>query len=106
MRVRGIGKSFTSLGDSVFEQAANLKFTPVDPSSAPKTSVYFEDVGRVDTPVFQIDELNEGDLVEGPALIIDNTQTVVVDPKPVRVKVLKKCLLVEMAPEDEQSETR
>lgn len=98
IRVRGIGKSFSSLGPSVFEQAEKLNFKPVDKSKTEQTSVYFEETGRVDAPVFQIEQLNEGDLVEGPALIIDDTQTVVIDPAPVVCKVLKKSLLIEMEP--------
>lgn len=96
IRVRGIGKSFSSLGPSVFEQAEKLDFKPVDGSKAERSSVYFEETGRVDTPVYQIEQLKEGDLVEGPALIIDNTQTVVVDPSPVVCKVLNKSLLIEL----------
>ena len=98
IRVRGIGKSFSSLGESVFEQAEKLIFKPVDRSKTEQTSVYFEETGRVNAPVFQIEQLKEGDLVEGPALIIDDTQTVVIDPAPVICKVLKKSLLIEMEP--------
>lgn len=44
-------------------------------------SVYFDRVGRVsDTPVFLLDRLTVGDEVTGPAMIIDDTQTIVVVP--------------------------
>jgi 5-oxoprolinase (ATP-hydrolysing) len=43
--------------------------------------VYFDNVGRVDdTPVFLLGKLDEGEVVEGPAMIIDETQTIVVVP--------------------------
>lgn len=43
--------------------------------------MYFDKLGRVnDTPVFLLDKLEVGDAVEGPAMIIDNTQTIVVVP--------------------------
>lgn len=42
--------------------------------------VYFEGCGRIDTPVFLLENLNVGDVVSGPAMIIDNTQTIVLDP--------------------------
>lgn len=43
--------------------------------------MYFDKVGRVaDTPVFLLDNLGVGDEVTGPAMIIDNTQTIVVVP--------------------------
>lgn len=43
--------------------------------------MYFDKVGRVaDTPVFLLDSLVVGDEVTGPAMIIDNTQTIVIVP--------------------------
>lgn len=97
IRVRGIGKSFIDLGPSVFEQADKLDFNPVKASKAKQnTSVYFEETGRMDVPVFEIEDLSEGDLVVGPALIIDKTQTIIVDPDPVKCKVLKRSLLIEL----------
>jgi 5-oxoprolinase (ATP-hydrolysing) len=44
-------------------------------------SVYFDRVGRLDdTPVFLLDKLEVGDLLTGPAMIIDDTQTIVLVP--------------------------
>jgi len=85
IKVRGIGKTFDSLGPSVFEELAGLRTQIVDASNSPKkditTSVYFDVVGRVDnTPVFQLPRLEIGDLIKGPAMIIDDTQTIVVVP--------------------------
>ena len=82
MQVRGIGKTFDSLGPSVFEELQTLKKREISTSSADKThSVYFDGVGRVDdTPIFLLDKLEIGDVVKGPAMIIDNTQTIVLIP--------------------------
>jgi 5-oxoprolinase (ATP-hydrolysing) len=45
-------------------------------------SVYFDKIGRVeDTPVFLLDRLDVGDEVVGPAMIIDDTQTIVLVPE-------------------------
>ena len=45
-------------------------------------SVYFDKVGRVDdTPVYELPSLEVGEIVQGPAMIIDDTQTIVVVPK-------------------------
>lgn len=54
----------------------------MDSSQAASTnSVYFDKVGRVpDTPVFLLEQLRVGDEVTGPAMIIDDTQTIVVVP--------------------------
>ncbi|KAJ7223032.1 Hydantoinase/oxoprolinase-domain-containing protein [Mycena pura] len=85
IKVRGIGKTFDNLGPSVYAEVAGLKQKPVDVQAkaerARKFSVYFDRVGRVDdTPVFLLDNLGVGDMVEGPAMIIDNTQTIVLVP--------------------------
>jgi len=56
---------------------------PVDYQTKSETrqSVYFDKVGRVsDTPVFLLSKLDVGDVVDGPAMIIDNTQTIVIVP--------------------------
>ncbi|KAJ6172185.1 hypothetical protein N7470_001252 [Penicillium chermesinum] len=42
--------------------------------------VYFASTGWTDTPIYLLKDLNPGHYVEGPAIIIDNTQTIVVTP--------------------------
>ena len=82
-KVRGIGKTFDTLGESVYAEVARLQTQKVDHEAKVETrySVYFDKVGRVDdTPVFLLDKLEVGDVVEGPAMIIDDTQTIVVVP--------------------------
>lgn len=56
-----------------------LSTQAVDPKKAETTySVYFDGLGRVkDTPVFLLPALETGDRLEGPAMIIDDTQTIV-----------------------------
>lgn len=80
--MRGIGKTFDSLGPSVSKELQTLERRPVERSSADSThSVYFDGAGRVaDTPVYLLDRLQVGDVVEGPAMIIDDTQTIVLVP--------------------------
>lgn len=83
LQVRGIGKTFDTLGESVYAEVAGLAQKPVNIKSKADSwhSVYFDKVGRVDdTPVFLLDQLEVGDVVEGPAMIIDDTQTIVVVP--------------------------
>ncbi|KAN0078480.1 Hydantoinase/oxoprolinase domain containing protein [Tylopilus felleus] len=83
VKVRGIGKTFDSLGESVYSEVERLTRHPVQRSQAVSTnSVYFDKVGRVpDTPVLLLEQLEVGDEVTGPAMIIDDTQTIVVVPK-------------------------
>jgi len=82
IKVRGIGKTFDTLGKSVISEVSSLTHHPVPVSRADSTySVYFDKIGRVDsTPVFLLDERQIGDEVKGPAMIIDDTQTIVVVP--------------------------
>ncbi|KAG9084404.1 hypothetical protein FS749_005257, partial [Ceratobasidium sp. UAMH 11750] len=83
VKVRGIGKTFDTLGPSVFEELKTLKTRAVDVKQSQDRThdVYFEGLGRVDTPVFLLEKLQVGDVVSGPAMIIDNTQTIVLDPR-------------------------
>ncbi|KAL5530683.1 hypothetical protein ACEPAF_6941 [Sanghuangporus sanghuang] len=82
IKVRGIGKTFDSLGPSVFEELRTIQKRQVSAATADKThSVYFDGAGRIDdTPIFLLDKLEIGDIVKGPAMIIDNTQTIVLIP--------------------------
>ncbi|KZT03038.1 5-oxoprolinase [Laetiporus sulphureus 93-53] len=82
IKVRGIGKTFDSLGESVFAEISKMEQRAVDRKKADTTwNVYFDQLGRVDdTPVYLFHSLAVGDVIEGPAMIIDNTQTIVLIP--------------------------
>ncbi|KAH7026172.1 Hydantoinase B/oxoprolinase-domain-containing protein [Microdochium trichocladiopsis] len=81
VRVRGIGKSFTYKDKTVDQQLKQVKRQSVDDGKRHSTSqVYFEG-GRLDTPVYKLEDLAVGDEIEGPAMLADGTQTIVVTPK-------------------------
>ncbi|CCM00300.1 uncharacterized protein FIBRA_02330 [Fibroporia radiculosa] len=82
IKVRGIGKTFDTLGESVYSEVARIERRAVNVQKADKTwSVYFDRLGRVrDTPVYLLPSLVVGEVIEGPAMIIDNTQTIVLIP--------------------------
>lgn len=66
--------------------ASSASSTSTPPSQKQKhtttNSVYFEEAGgRVDAPVYKLEDLEVGDKVPGPAIIIDATQTIVLDPR-------------------------
>ena len=97
-KVRGIGKTFDTLGETVYAEVARLQTQKVDHEAKVETrySVYFDKVGRVDdTPVFLLDKLEVGDVVEGPAMIIDDTQTIVLIPGATAV-VARKHLVIRL----------
>jgi 5-oxoprolinase (ATP-hydrolysing) len=86
IKVRGVGKTFDSLGESVYEELRRIQKNDTKEVLSKKDgefSVYFGDrIGRVDnTPVYQLGKLDMGDVVHGPAILIDDTQTIVVVPK-------------------------
>lgn len=80
VRVRGIGKSFRYEEKTVDQQLKTLKSSKVAAEKKHSSAqVYFEG-GRLDTPIFKLDDLDVGNLVKGPAVLADGTQTIVVTP--------------------------
>ncbi|WRT64281.1 uncharacterized protein IL334_001212 [Kwoniella shivajii] len=78
--VRGIGKTFESLGPSAFAEFKSLKINPVHSNHHQDVYVWYGQEGkRQDVPVFELSSLKKGDQVQGPALIIDETQTIFVN---------------------------
>ncbi|KAL4993516.1 Hydantoinase B/oxoprolinase-domain-containing protein [Aspergillus recurvatus] len=50
---------------------------------------------RVDTPVYKLDNIEKNSRIHGPAIIIDNTQTIVVVPNAV-ANVLETCIVIDL----------
>ena len=80
VRARGIGKSFEGL-----EKTVDMQLKEIHPKDLGKgkrygvSKVYFEG-GRQDTPIHKLEALDVGDRIQGPAIIADGTQTIVVTP--------------------------
>ena len=79
LRVRAIGKSDQKQEKTVDEQLKGLKLHKVKSKPHSVQHVYFEN-GRLDTSIYQLKSLSTGDTIDGPAVIIDETQTIVVSP--------------------------
>jgi len=80
VRARGIGKSFEGLGKTVDQQMKEIN--PKDLGQGKRygmSKVYFEG-GRQDTPIYKLEDLDVGDRIQGPAILADGTQTLVVTP--------------------------
>lgn len=81
VRVRGIGKSLRSQSKTVDQQLKEIKPIPITESKWHSTKeVYFEG-GRQETPVYELPNLKIGDKIQGPAIIADGTQTIIVTPE-------------------------
>ena len=52
------------------------------------SNVYFSGTGSVTTPVFFLQNLRPGSSIQGPAMIIDKTQTIVVELQDLEAAVL------------------
>ncbi|KAJ3071522.1 hypothetical protein HDU98_005187 [Podochytrium sp. JEL0797] len=91
IRVRAIGKGVGEVeggsGGRVYKEVESMQRVRVEEGSASSVEMVYwgESGGRVSTPVFQLDKLGKGSEVIGPALIIDATATIVVEPRCVAV---------------------
>ncbi|KAL2871196.1 Hydantoinase B/oxoprolinase-domain-containing protein [Aspergillus lucknowensis] len=99
VRVRGVGTSERKdwEGKQLGEQLRTSDFKPRRGCPAPTmvNSVYFPKVGHKETPVYLVQNLPPGLSIEGPAIIVDQTQTLVVAPDTV-AKVLRSHIVIEI----------
>ncbi|CAL5874894.1 uncharacterized protein PFLUO_LOCUS9196 [Penicillium psychrofluorescens] len=79
VRVRGIGKSFQTSEKTVDQQLQESQPKEVVDGAYRMSPVYFEN-GRHETPIYKLDDLKIDDRVTGPAILADDTQTIVVPP--------------------------
>ncbi|GAM82998.1 hypothetical protein ANO11243_009840 [Dothideomycetidae sp. 11243] len=81
IRVRGVGKSAKTLEETPYAELETCRSLQVaEPRPITIAKVYFETVGTVTTPVFLLGDLEVGSEIPAPAMIIDKTQTIVVEP--------------------------
>ena len=81
VRVRGIGKSHRHSDKTVDEQLKEIQRQALDKSKKHGScQVYFEG-GRQDTAIYKLEDLKTGTVLEGPAMLADGTQTIVVTPE-------------------------
>jgi 5-oxoprolinase (ATP-hydrolysing) len=83
VRVRSVGKSGIANTDGVstalrkFESATSV---PTVQASF-RRNVFYGKLGWTETGIYKLDEIPHGSHIQGPAVVIDNTQTIVVDHK-------------------------
>ncbi|CAP72615.1 uncharacterized protein PODANS_2_470 [Podospora anserina S mat+] len=106
VRVRGIGKSFQYGEKTVDEQLKTVQRTDVSPEKKhSEAKVYFEG-GRLDTPIYKLTDLSVGNVIKGPAMLADGTQTIVVTPNATAL-ILETHVVVDLpkAAKDKSSES-
>ncbi|KAK2008582.1 hypothetical protein LZ32DRAFT_609296 [Colletotrichum eremochloae] len=81
VRVRSVGQGADLKLTNPFEELrrarTTLPLTPAEPRTF--TKVYYENYGWVDTALLYLDDLSVGNTVRGPAIVVDKTQTIVLD---------------------------
>lgn len=98
-RVRGIGYSGTTDadGERLGRELKTMKFVPsVKKQVDREVDAYFYVGGKQKTPVYLLKDLPAGTSVLGPAMIIDNTQTLVVVPH-ANARVLTSHVVIDLA---------
>ena len=100
VRVRGIGASERKdwEGDQLGQQLRETTFRPPAKGYLGRlltNQVYFPKLGYQDTPVYLVQNLPAGLSIDGPAIIVDQTQTLVVAPNTV-AKVLRSHIVIEV----------
>lgn len=63
-----------------FKEYRSLKGFSEAPTPDQKKRIYFENLGWLDTSVHLLGDLEKGMQIQGPAVIIDETQTILVEP--------------------------
>jgi 5-oxoprolinase (ATP-hydrolysing) len=81
VRVRSVGKSRVLNISSPFEELKKYKSGGLTPVPTPifTRKIFYENHGWTETPVYQLKSMSPGVHITGPAMIIDKTQTIVVD---------------------------
>ncbi|KAI1765291.1 Hydantoinase B/oxoprolinase-domain-containing protein [Hypoxylon sp. FL1150] len=103
VRVRGIGKS-TEVSNDNSKLVKELKahtFSEVQTGEDRMTQAYFAEGGLQPTKVFRLNTLAPGTIVAGPAIIIDNTQTIVVVPGS-QARILSSHVVIDLVDEKPQ----
>lgn len=80
VRVRGIGKSFRHKERTVDQQLKAIQRHEVRADKQHGVHEVYFDGGRRQTPVYKLEGLDVGTVIDGPAMLADGTQTIVVPP--------------------------
>ncbi|PWY93106.1 5-oxoprolinase [Aspergillus sclerotioniger CBS 115572] len=94
IRVRVVGRrSFESPSPDVPIPVAAKQI--LADSAAPRStnSVYFDQIGWTNTPVYILNSIPSGQKVQGPALVVDKTQTILVGPESSATSELDKLII-------------
>ncbi|KAL4950181.1 Hydantoinase B/oxoprolinase-domain-containing protein [Aspergillus filifer] len=96
IRVRTIAASKVRDEKSPLVQLREATMQDIKSSPDLTTKTFFDGQSeRLDTPVYKLDSIDKNSRIKGPAIIIDNTQTIVVVPGAV-ASVLETCIVIDL----------
>lgn len=102
IRVRTVVSSKVRTEKSPLKQLKSNPLKDNSVSPAHSTNVYFDgQPGAVECPVYGLNDLEKYSKIQGPAIIIDKTQTIVVSPNST-ASVLETCVVIDLV-EDKDS---
>ncbi|KAJ3538919.1 hypothetical protein NM208_g5345 [Fusarium decemcellulare] len=106
IRVRSVGKSRVLNISSPFQELKKYSGDALTPVPTPIFSrkIFFEKHGWTQTPVYELKSISAGVHIPGPAMIIDKTQTIVVDHRSKAI-ILPEHVILEVDKADHQSVT-
>lgn len=99
LRVRGRANAGNHLGkrQSISSEMSTLAQSVIPAKSTQSLKVYFEG-GWTDAPLFVLKDCTPGDVINGPAMIYDSTQMVVVQPGAV-ARTLQSHIVIDLSSE-------
>ncbi|EXJ79175.1 5-oxoprolinase (ATP-hydrolysing) [Capronia epimyces CBS 606.96] len=98
VRVRSTASSNRHAEKSPMAQLKEAQMKDMVQPPKETTRVYFGSTGYADTPVYLLNAIEKHTRVHGPAIIIDETQTIVVAPNAV-ANVLETCIVLDLEQE-------
>ncbi|KAJ3960548.1 hypothetical protein N0V92_002799 [Colletotrichum tropicale] len=105
IRIRATGAARAKVEKSPFAQMKAVEgSTAATPSPSGTNKVYFEGHGHLDTAIYELQTIPVGARITGPALIIDNTQTILVTPASTAT-VLDSYVVIDRAPKEVVAKT-
>ena len=94
VRVRSTASSTQRREKSPSAQLKEAKLKDAS-QSLERTMVYFDSIGNVEVPVYQLNSIEQNTKIQGPAMIIDETQTIVVSPDATAI-ILETCIVMSL----------
>lgn len=96
-----VAQSKDKLSNNPYEEFRKLTRTTVASKSDVVRRIHFDECGWKQANVFELPSLSQGTIVEAPAVIIDSTQTILIEPGS-KAAILKDHILILVEQEERQ----